>query len=779
LNKFGIGQPVSRLEDPRFITGRGRFVDDIDLPHQCYGVVVMSPHAHARIKGIDTAKAKAAEGVIAVLTGADVEADKLGSFSPVMPEDMGGPKGYRTLRSILAIGKVRCVGERVAFVVAETLLQAKNAAELVEIDYEPLPAVVTLEDAVKPGAPAVWDEAPNNVAVGLMMGNKDAVDAAFAAAKHVVTLKLYNSRVSANAIEPRAALGQYHPDSDTYTLYSSSQNPHGTRQHIAGNVLKITESRLRVISPDVGGGFGMKNGNYPEDALVTWASRRCDGRPVKWVATRSDSFLGDAHGRDQVVTGELALDEKGKILGLRVNALHAMGTHVFEAGIVVPLYAIKLAPGVYNIPAVFATAKAVLTNTPPMAPYRGAGRPEATYLIEQLIERAARVIGLDPIEIRRRNFIPASAMPHKIAHSSMVYDSGDFMHVMDECLKLADWNGFPKRAAESKKNGKLRGRGIGYFLEEAAVFNDRMVIRFDPSGTLTILAGTHSHGQGHQTVYSQMVHEWLGVPFENIRFIQGDTDAVPMGRGTYGSRSMHVGGNALKNAADSVIEKAKPMAAMMLEAAAGDLEFKEGKFRIVGTDRALPLTAVAQAFYRPVMLPKQFDVGLEASGTFAAEPSNYPNGCHVCEVEIDPETGSVTLVRYAAVDDVGKVMNKLLCEGQIHGGVAQGVGQALMESIVFDSAGQLVTGSFQDYVMPRAEDFPDMVSELTEVPATTNPLGVKGAGEAGATGAPPAVISAVLDALKPLGIEHIDMPATPSRIWAAINAHRETKAAAE
>jgi carbon-monoxide dehydrogenase large subunit len=779
VSKFGIGQPVSRLEDPRFITGRGRFVDDIDLPHQCYGIVIMSPHAHARIRGIDTAKAKAAAGVIAVLTGADVQADKLGGFSPVMPEDMGGPKGYRTLRSILAVGKVRCVGERVAFVVAETLVQAKNAAELVEIDYEPLAAVVSVEDAVKPGAPAVWDEAPGNVAVGLMMGNKEAVDAAFASAKHVVTLKLYNSRVSANAIEPRAALGQYHPDSDTYTLYSSSQNPHGTRQHIAGNVLKIPESKLRVISPDVGGGFGMKNGNYPEDALVTWASRHCNGRPVKWVATRSDSFLGDAHGRDQVVTGELAFDEQGKIQGLRVNALHAMGSHVFEAGIVVPLYAIKLAPGVYNIPAVHAVAKAVLTNTAPMAPYRGAGRPEATYLIEQLIERAARVIGVDPIEIRRRNFIPAAAMPHKIVHSGMVYDSGDFMHVMDECLKLADWNGFPKRAAESKKRGLLRGRGVGYFLEEAAVFNDRMVIRFDPSGTLTIIAGTHSHGQGHQTVYSQMVHEWLGVPFENIRFVQGDTDAVPMGRGTYGSRSMHVGGNALKNAADTIIEKAKPMAAMMLEAAAGDLEFKDGSFRIVGTDRALPLTAVAQAFYRPVMLPKQFDVGLEASGTFAAEPSNYPNGCHVCEVEIDPETGTVTLTRYAAVDDVGRVMNRLLCEGQIHGGVAQGVGQALMESIVFDADGQLVTGSFQDYVMPRAEDFPEMLSELTEVPATTNPLGIKGAGEAGATGAPPAVISAILDALKPLGIEHIDMPATPSRVWAAIQASGAAKVAAE
>jgi carbon-monoxide dehydrogenase large subunit len=414
-----------------------------------------------------------------------------------------------------------------------------------------------------------------------------------------------------------------------------------------------------------------------------------------------------------------------------------------------------------------------------MAPYRGAGRPEATYLIELLIERAARVIGIDPIEIRRRNFIPASAMPYKIAHSGMTYDSGDFMRVMDECLKLADWDGFAKRAALSKKNGKLRGRGLGYFLEEAAVFNDRMVLRFDPSGAISIIAGTHSHGQGHNTVYAQMVHEWLGVPFESIRYIQGDTAEVPFGRGSYGSRSMHVGGNALKRAADGIIEKAKPMAAMMLEAAAGDLEFKDGRFGIVGTDRSIALTDVAKGFYRPVMLPAQFDVGLEASGTFAAEPSNYPNGCHVCEVEIDPETGHVTLVRYAAIDDVGKVMNKLLCEGQIHGGVAQGVGQALMEAIVFDSGGQLVTGSFQDYAMPRAEDFPDMVSELTEVPATTNPLGVKGAGEAGATGAPPAVITAILDALKPLGIDQIDMPATPSRVWAAINASGAAKAAAE
>jgi aerobic carbon-monoxide dehydrogenase large subunit len=771
VNKFGIGQPVPRIEDPRFITGRGRYVDDFDLPQQCHGVAVMSPHAHARIKRIDTAKAKAAPGVLAVLTAADAAADKLGGFAPPMPEDMGGPKAFRTVRAILEGSKVRTVGDRVAFVVAETATQARDAAELIEIDYEPLPAVVGVEDAIKPGAAAVWDETPNNISFTLMTGNKDATDAAFAKAAHIVSLKLQNTRITANSIEPRAAIGQYHPDSDSYTLYSSTQNPHGTRSAIAGQVLKIPETKLRVISPDVGGGFGMKHGGYPEDALVVWASRRVGGRPVKWVSTRSEGLLGDSQGRDQLVTGELALDERGKILGLRVSALHAMGSHVFGASVVVPLYAMRLAPGVYQIPAVHVVAKAVLTNTVPLAPYRGAGRPEATFLIERLLDRAARVTGVDPVEIRRRNFIPASAMPHKL-QTGITYDSGDFVHVMDECLKLADWEGFSKRAAASKKRGKLRGRGIGYFLEEAAVFNDRMVLRFDPSGMLTILAGTHSHGQGHHTVYAQMVSEWLGVPFENIRFVQGDTDAVPMGRGTYGSRSMHIGGNALKRAADNIIEKAKPMAASILEAAPSDLEFKDGSFRIVGTDRALPLTDVAKAFYRPVMLPPQFDVGLEASGTFAAEPPNYPNGCHVCEVEIDPETGAVTLERYAAVDDVGRVMNHLLCEGQIHGGVAQGAGQALMEAIVFDASGQLVTGSFQDYAMPRAADLPNFTSELTEVPATTNPLGVKGAGEAGATGAPPAIIGAVLDALKPLGIDHIEMPATPSRVWAAINAHK-------
>ena len=450
MNKFGIGQPVPRVEDPRFITGRGRYVDDFELPHQAHGVVVMSPHAHARIKGIDTAKAKAADGVLAVLTGADVKADGLGPLAPPMPEDMGGPKGFRSPLNILAIDKVRAVGERVAFVIAETQVQARNAAELIEFDYEPLPAVITSEDAVKPGAPAVWDEAPNNVSFTLMMGNKDATDAAFAAAKHVVTLKLNNSRITANSIETRAAIGHYHPDGDNYTLYSTSQNPHGTRSSVAGQVLRIPETKLRVISPDVGGGFGMKHGGYPEDALVVWASRKVGGRPVKWVSTRSEALLSDSQGRDQIVTGELAIDERGKVLGLRVNALHAMGSHVFGASMVVPLFAMRLAPGVYQVPAVHCVGKAVFTNTIPMAPYRGAGRPEATYLIEQLLDRAAKVVGIDPIEIRRRNFIPASAMPHKI-QTGITYDFGDFVHVMDECLKMADWKGFSKRAAEFEK----------------------------------------------------------------------------------------------------------------------------------------------------------------------------------------------------------------------------------------------------------------------------------------------------------------------------------------
>ena len=774
VKKFGIGQPVRRVEDHRFVTGHGRYVDDIELPQQAYGVLVMSPHGHARIKRIDTSKAAGAEGVLCVLTAKDAEADKLGLLVPIMPEDMGGPKGYRASRPLLAGDKARAVGDRIAFVVAESEAQARSAAELVEIDYEPLAAVTTIEAATKPGAPTVWDDNPGNIAFVMMMGSKEETDAAFAKAAHVTRLRLSNNRVSANSIEPRAALGEYAADGDGYTLYTTSQNPHGVRSQLAGQVFHIPETKLRVVSPDVGGGFGMKGSPYPEDALVLWASRRI-GRPVKWTSTRAEALQGDTHGRDQIVEGELALDAGGKILAIRAQSLHAVGSHVSAAAFATSMFSVKLLSGVYDIPAGHILAKAVLTNTSPMAPYRGAGRPEATYLVERLIERAAIELKIDPVELRMRNFIPAAKMPYKNT-SGIIYDSGDFAKVTRECLALADRKGFAARRAESRKSGKLRGWGMAYFLEEAAIFNERMDLRFDPSGQITILAGTHSHGQGHATVYAQMVAEWLGVPFENIRFIQGDTNEVPIGRGTYGSRSMMVGGNALRRAADAIVEKAKPMAARMLEAAVGDIEFKDGKFSIVGTDRAIALTSVAQAFYAPMFLPPQFGVGLEAQGTFAAEPPCYPNGCHTCEVEIDPQTGVVAVVRYTAVDDVGRVMNHLLAEGQVHGGVAQGLGQALMENIVYDAGGQLVTGSFMDYAMPRADDLPSIDSEIAEIPATTNPLGIKGCGEAGATGAPPAIMAALLDALRSEGVEDFDMPATSARVWQALRQARRQAA---
>jgi aerobic carbon-monoxide dehydrogenase large subunit len=766
VSKFGIGQPVRRVEDQRFLTGHGRYVDDIELPQQSYGVLVMSPHGHARIKSIDTAKAKKAEGVLCVITAKDVAEEKLGMLIPIMPEDFGAPKGYRASRPLLAGDKVRHVGDRVALVVAESEAQARGAAELVEIDYEPLPAVTTIEEATKAGATPVYDENPGNIAFVMMMGNKDAADAAFGKAKHVTSLKLSNNRISANSIEPRAALADYDAGGDSFTLYTTSQNPHGARSQLAGQIFQIPETKLRVVSPDVGGGFGMKGGPYPEDALVMMAARRI-GRPVKWTSTRAEALQGDTHGRDQVVMGEIAFDEHNKIIGIRAQSMHAVGSHVTGAAFATSMFSVKLLSGVYDIPAGVIFAKAVLTHTSPMAPYRGAGRPEATYLVERLIDKAAAELKVDPIELRRKNYVPAAKMPYTNT-SGVVYDSGDFAKVTEECLKLADHRGFAQRRKESKSNGKLRGFGLAYFLEEAAIFNERMDLRFDPSGQVTILAGTHSHGQGHATVYAQMVSEWLGVPFENIRFIQGDTNEVPIGRGTYGSRSMMVGGNALRKAADQIVENAKPMAARMLEASVGDIEFKNGRFGIVGTDRAIPLTDVAKAFYAPMFLPPQFGVGLEAAGTFAAEPPCYPNGCHTCEIEVDPDTGVVTVVRYTAVDDVGRVMNHLLAEGQVHGGVGQGLGQALMEQIVYDASGQLLTGSFQDYAMPRADDFPEIAGDLVEVPSTTNPLGVKGCGEAGATGAPPAIMSALLDVLRPFGITEIDMPATPAKVWAAL-----------
>jgi aerobic carbon-monoxide dehydrogenase large subunit len=739
----------------------------MSLPGQVYGVAVYSAQAHARITLVDKSAARAAPGVVLVLSGADGIADRMGGLPPLfMPEDRGGPKGFRTYRPVLAHEVVRCIGDRVA-----SEAQARDASELIKVDYDPMPAVISVEDAVKPGATAVWSECPNNVSFTLAFGDKAATDAAFVKARHVISLKLENNRVAANSLEPRGALGHHEAATDTYTLYTSSQNPFGVRQTLATAVFREPIAKFRVVTPDVGGGFGMKADPHPEDALVLWASRRC-GRPVKWIPTRAEALLGDYHGRDQVVTAEMALDENGKILGIRSRALNAVGAFTASAVAVVTLYGLRLIPGPYDIGTLHAVGQAVFTNTSPLAPYRGAGRPEAAYLTERLIDEAALKTGIDPVEIRRRNLIRPEAMPYSTL-TGYNYDSGEFEHAMDKCLDIADWNGFAARKSQSESAGLLRGRGLAYFIEEAGVFNERMDLRFDSEGNLTILAGTHSHGQGHATTFAQLVSEWLGVPFESIRYLQGDTQKIAIGRGTYASRSVMAGGCALKAASDAVIEKGRKMAAFLMEANSDEIEFGDGLFRVKATNRSMPLQEVAKAFYRPMGIPTELGVGLDGNGSYSGEPGNFPNGCHACEVEIDPETGRVLIVRYAAVDDLGRVINPMIAEGQVHGALAQGIGQALFEHIIYErESGQLVTGSFMDYAMPRAGDFPSFAIDHHDVPATTNPLGVKGIGEAGTTGAPPAVMNAILDALRPLGVTNLDMPATPLRVWRAIQAAR-------
>jgi aerobic carbon-monoxide dehydrogenase large subunit len=776
MAKFGIGQAVRRVEDQRFLMGQGRYVDDISLPGQCYGVTVLSQHAHARIKRVDVAKAKAAPGVLCVLTGADAVAEHLGSFTAhLMPEDFGAPKGHRTFQPVLTAEKVRFVGDRVAFVVAETLPQARDAAELVEVDYEPLPAVVNLEDAAKDAAVKVWDECPQgNVGFRLMFGSKEATDAAFANAKHVVKLRVENNRLSPVAMEPRVAIGDYNAADDSYTLYTASQNPHGVRMEMS-HIFHVPENRIRVISPDVGGGFGLKGNPFPDDALVFWASRRLR-RPVKWVATRSESMLTDHCGREMVYYGELALDEHGKILALRARCLFQLGAYFVGAALAAGAFSVRFIPEAYDIQTMHIMSQGLFTNTSQCGPYRGAGRPEAAYFMERLIEHAARAIGIEPAEIRRRNLIPPSKLPYATP-TLWNYDSGEFQRLMDKCIELSDWNGFAARKKASAKNGKLRGRAVSYYIEFGGIFNDRMDLRFDPGGTLTILGGTHSHGQGHATVFAQLAHEWLDVPLEDIRYVQGDTAQVPIGRGTYGARSAIVGGNALKAASDAIIEKGKALAAALMEADAADIEFKDGRYRVVGTDKAIAIADVARASYAPAgPLTDKFGVGLEAAGSYSPNPPSHPNGAHVCELEVDEDTGEVVVDRYFVVDDLGRVLNPLIVRGQIHGGVVQGLGQALIEHQVYDrQSGQLLSGSFMDYGMPRADVMPSVETELEEVRCKTNPLGVKGIGESGTIGAPPTVINAIIDALKPLGVEAIDMPATPARVWETI---RRAKAAA-
>jgi carbon-monoxide dehydrogenase large subunit len=772
MAKFGIGQAVRRVEDARFLTGAGRYVDDIVLPGMAHGVVLLSPHAHARIKKIDTAKAKAAPGVLLVLTGADAAADKLGAYTAaMMPEDIGAPKGHRIHQQVLQAEKVRFVGDRVAFVVAETAAQARDAAELIEVDYEVLPAVALVEDAAKDGAPKVWDDNPNgNVAFMLAFGDEKATDAAFARAKHVVKLRTENNRVTPVSMEPRTSIGDYSAADDSYTLYTSSQNPHGVREEMAG-LLHVSENHLRVVAPDVGGGFGLKGGSFPDDVLVLWASKKLR-RPVKWVATRSESMMNDHTGRDLISYGEMALDEKGKILAIRSQSLFQIGAYFVGPGMVSGLFSLRFIPEAYDVQTIHIACKGIFTNTPQAGPYRGAGRPEAAYFTERLIEHAARQIGMDGAEIRRVNLIAPDKFPYNTP-TLYTYDSGEFARLLDKCVEMADWKGYEKRRKASEKAGKLRGRSVCYYIEFGGIFNDRMDIRFDPGGTVTIFGGTHSHGQGHATVFAQCVHEWLGVPFEQIRYVQGDTAQVPFGRGTYGARSAVVGGSALKRAADQVIEKAKPIAAAMMEADAGDIEFSDGAFKVSGTDKAIPLTDVAKASYAPMGPMTKFGIGLEGSGSHSPEPPSHPNGAHAVEVEIDPETGEVIVDRYVMVDDLGQVLNPMIVNGQQHGGVAQGIGQALYEHAVYDKgSAQLITGSFMDYAMPRADMLPNFEIALEEVRCKTNPIGVKGIGESGTIGAPPVVINAVIDALSPLGIDRIDMPATPARVWAAIQSAR-------
>jgi carbon-monoxide dehydrogenase large subunit len=767
--KFGVGQPVPRTEDPRFLKGVGRYVGDLNPPNLASSFVLRSPHAHAAIRSIDTAAAKRAPGVLAVLTGADARADGLGALPCTAPPIAfgGPPRAFMALHPILASDRVRFVGDPVAFVVAETLNQARDAAELIRVDYEVLPAIASTGDAHKPDAPLIWDGAPNNVWFAMERGDRAATDAAFRAAAHVVSLKIVNNRLSANSMEGRTALAEYDPISGRTTIHTSTQQPHKVRAGLAGAVFREPEMKFRVVSPDVGGGFGMKGGVFPEDALVAWAARKT-GRPVKWVAERSEGIMSDTHGRDSVSEASLALDAQGKFIGLRVSTNYCQGAYL-SASAGVPAGMGSMAyTNVYDIPAAHIALRAVYTNTTPVGPYRGAGKPESIYVMERLVDQAAAELKADPIELRRRNYIRPAAVPYKTP-LVLVHDSANYEAVMDMAVQAADWEGYSKRRTESRRNGKLRGRGVAYFMEICGPFNDRMEIRFDENGSLTVVAGTHSHGQGHETVYAQMLTEWLGVDFHSVRMIQGDTDQVGFGRGTYGSRSMTIGGSALKNAADILIEKAKKMAGHVLEAAAGDIQFADGKFTVVGTDKTIALVDLAKKSYAPVGWPAEFGVGLEAVGTFTPTRSNFANGCHICEVEVDPDTGQVEIVRYVGVDDSGVIINPLLFEGQIHGGLAMGIGQALLEEVAFDPAsGQLLSGSFMDYCMPKAEHFSWF--DMYELPdrCRSNPIGVKGAGESGTVGAPPTVINAIVDALRHRGVTDVPMPATPLKVWQAI-----------
>ncbi len=770
MGQFGIGQSVKRFEDIRLLQGKGRFQGDVTLPGQVHAVLVRSPHAHARIVSIDATAALRAPGVLAVFTGADVARDGLGTMKMTLKRARpdGSPMFAPPHRG-LALDRARHVGDPVALVVAGTHAQAEDAADLVRVDYDPLPSVTDTGTASEPGSAAVWDECPDNVSNLHQAGDKAATDAAFAKAAHVVRRRYVITRVHAQYMEPRGTLGVYDPGEDRYTLYADVQYPHRVRNALASNIFKIPEHQIRVIAGDVGGAFGTKGWQYVEQRLVLWAARKL-GRPVKWLCERREAIPADEHARDNVSDAELALDGQGRFLGLRVRTFANVGAYVSsDRNLLATFSNIATLVGVYAFPAAHVAVHSVLTNTNPTAPYRGAGRPEATYVIERLIDDAARELGMDRLALRRANLIPAAAMPYRTA-LGVTYDCGEFERCMDAALTLGDVGGFAARREASGARGRLRGLAVVNAIEQAAGPQPEFAeIRFSPSGSATVFMGTKNQGQGHETTFKQILHERLGLDPTDVRYIDGDTDRVAFGMGTMGSRSTVIGGTALWTAADKVIAKGRKIAARLLEAAEADIGFADGKFSVVGTDRALSLKEVARAAFQPAQLPPGLEPGLYETGTFAPKQATWPNGCHVCEVEVDPDTGAVALDRYVIADDVGTVINPVTLKGQIHGGVAQGVGQALMEQVVYEpGSGQLLTASFMEYAMPRADTFCDMVIESHPVPTALNPLGAKGAGEAGTVGALPAVINAVMDALAPLGVRALDMPASSDRVWRAI-----------
>ncbi len=770
MGQFGIGQSVKRFEDIRLLQGKGRFQGDVTLPGQVHAVLVRSPHAYARIVSIDATAALRAPGVLAVFTGADVARDGLGTMKMTLKRARpdGSPMFAPPHRG-LALDRARHVGDPVALVVAGTHAQAEDAADLVRVDYDPLPSVTDTGTASEPGSAAVWDECPDNVSNLHQAGDKAATDAAFAKAAHVVRRRYVITRVHAQYMEPRGTLGVYDPGEDRYTLYADVQYPHRVRNALASNIFKIPEHQIRVIAGDVGGAFGTKGWQYVEQRLVLWAARKL-GRPVKWLCERREAIPADEHARDNVSDAELALDGQGRFLGLRVRTFANVGAYVSsDRNLLATFSNIATLVGVYAFPAAHVAVHSVLTNTNPTAPYRGAGRPEATYVIERLIDDAARELGMDRLALRRANLIPAAAMPYRTA-LGVTYDCGEFERCMDAALTLGDVGGFAARREASGARGRLRGLAVVNAIEQAAGPQPEFAeIRFSPSGSATVFMGTKNQGQGHETTFKQILHERLGLDPTDVRYIDGDTDRVAFGMGTMGSRSTVIGGTALWTAADKVIAKGRKIAARLLEAAEADIGFADGKFSVVGTDRALSLKEVARAAFQPAQLPPGLEPGLYETGTFAPKQATWPNGCHVCEVEVDPDTGAVALDRYVIADDVGTVINPVTLKGQIHGGVAQGVGQALMEQVVYEpGSGQLLTASFMEYAMPRADTFCDMVIESHPVPTALNPLGAKGAGEAGTVGALPAVINAVMDALAPLGVRALDMPASSDRVWRAI-----------